>query len=102
MTTVKANGKDVDAAALLAALYNRAKPQGLGFLHYKSEPMTTQEAQRVLDECGRFAFDYLRGRVLKVFERDGEIHRADLFDRDNGHGQFALGVEDALFEEANR
>lgn len=38
----------LDKAAVLAALYNAARPQGLGFLQYDPTPMTKDEAQKIL------------------------------------------------------
>lgn len=84
---LKACGNMVDAAELLAALYNASVPQGMGALHFTPEPMTVDEAQREIDERGRFDFDYLKGRVLKVWERDGEVD-GRLYDRDLGDGAF--------------
>lgn len=68
---------------VLIALYNAAKPQGSGFLHYDSAPMTKEEALSLLDE--RTSFDYLKGRVMKV-HIDGDMLDPCLYDRDNGNG----------------
>ena len=37
--------KNLDKAAVLAALYNASKPLGLGFLQFMAEPMDIEEAQ---------------------------------------------------------
>ena len=73
-------------AQALAALFNHARTQGLGALHYRREHiMTEQEATRLLDQVGRDPFfDYLEGRVLKVEIGDQIDER--LYDRDNGEG----------------
>lgn len=71
-------------ALVLAALYNRARPQGMGFLHYIPEPMTEEIAQKILDR-GVTRFDYLVGRVMKV-DISGDEFNAWAFDRDNGEG----------------
>ena len=84
---LKACGYDVDAAELLAALYNQSIPLGMGVLHYDPEPMTAEQAQEIIDQAGRFDFDYLKGRVMKVWDRDGEVD-GRLYDRDNGPGAF--------------
>lgn len=55
-------------ADVLAALYNASRPQGMGFLHYEPNPMTSEEAQVILDS-GSLYFDY-----------------GGLYDRDNGVG----------------
>jgi hypothetical protein len=76
----------LDKAEVLAALYNRAKPLGLGFSQYTPEKMTKEEAQSILDEYGKTKyFDYLKGRVIKVDLTNNEI-RTDLYNRDNGQG----------------
>lgn len=71
-------------ADVLAALYNNARPLGMGFLHYTPEDMTADEAQKLLDEAGeRPYFDYLHGRVMKIGLVGDEISTA-LYNRDNG------------------
>ena len=70
-------------AKVLAALYNSAKPQGLGFLQYDPTDMTEQEAEELLQEPGYF--DYLKGRVIKV-DLSGDEFDPYLYDRDNGPG----------------
>ena len=80
-----------DKAEVLAALYNAAKPQGMGFLHYTPDPMTKEEAVALLAKDTYF--DYVKGRVMKVdLERDTFDPR--LYDRDNGDGAAAraLGI----------
>lgn len=79
----------LDKAALLAALYNNAKIQGRGIGHATAEPMTAEEASRVIggnNEQLRMSFDYLRGRVLKI-ELAGDEMEEWLYDRDNGEGK---------------
>jgi hypothetical protein len=72
----------LNKAEVLAALYNAALPQGMGFLHYTPEPMTTAEAQTILN-TGETYFDYLKGRVMKVDLSKDELRTA-LYNRDNG------------------
>lgn len=44
--------KGIDKEDLLLTLYNNAKPQGMGFLHYTNTPMTREEAHKILNqEC---------------------------------------------------
>lgn len=74
---------DLDKASVLAALYNVAKPQGMGFLHYDPAPMSNEEAKELL---GQKYFDYLKGRVMKISLESDESFDASLFDRDNGNG----------------
>jgi hypothetical protein len=81
----------LDKASVLAALYNRARPQGMGFLHYTTEPMTRDEAQAVIASGGTHLsglslhFDYLKGRVMKV-DLSNDTFDPWLYDRDNGNG----------------
>jgi len=77
--------KGCDRSAVLAALYNRARPLGLGLIHYTPEPMTVDEARRLLDNPGPHYFDYVKGRVLKV-DLSGDTLDPSLYDRDNGPG----------------
>lgn len=71
-------------AAVLAALYNNSRPQGLGFLHYDPKRMSQEEAAELLKS--QTYFDYLNGRVMKVdLKSDTELNPF-LYDRDNGAG----------------
>lgn len=97
------NIKDLDKADVLAALYNRAKQQGMGFMHARGmRPMTVEEARSEFavgddlqkenphlphNQQGKREqyFDYLHGRVLKV-KLGGDEFDEYLYDRDNGAG----------------
>jgi hypothetical protein len=70
-------------SAVLAALYNAAKPQGMGFMHYDPTPMTPSEAAALLAQTT--SFDYLKGRVMKI-DLSGNQLDPYLYDRDNGQG----------------
>ncbi len=75
-------------AKVLAALYNAAKPQGMGFLHYNPLPMTEAEGQTLLKDTKTY-FDYLQGRVMKIEipgVNDEQVIDERLYDRDNGAG----------------
>jgi len=74
----------LDKAKVLAALYNAAKPQGLGFIHYDNKPMTPEKAEEIISG-GNTDFDYLKGRVMKV-DLSGETLDPYLYDQDNGQG----------------
>ena len=71
-----------DKAVILAALYNRARPQGMGLLHYDPQSMTVDEARAIL-QAGNTYFDYLKGRVMKVDLATDDLQTA-LYNRDNG------------------
>lgn len=72
-----------DKAEVLIALYNHAKPQSMGFLHYNPRPMSKTEAAALLDK--QTYFDYEQGRVMKV-DLSGDTFSPRLYDRDNGAG----------------
>ena len=78
---------------VLAALYNAAAPQGLGFLQASSEPLTGQQARHYLSTTTYF--DYLNGRPLKV-NLDGDSFEPWGYDRDNGGEGAAAKVIEAL------
>lgn len=78
------NIKGIDKAKLLAALYDNARPLGMGMLHYTPEPMGIEHARGLLEETGRF--DYVAGRPLKV-RLDGDELDTWLYDRDQGAGE---------------
>ncbi len=75
---------DLDRAAVLAALFNGARAQGLGFLAHQDGDMTVEQAQAILD-TGTTYFDYLQGRVMKV-DLSGDSFDPWGYDRDNGEG----------------
>ena len=74
-------------ATLLAALYNHAKTQGMGFLRAKMDHIMTFDEARITLMLGSPRFDYLRGRIMKVDVSDSSP-RTDLYDRDNGLGAY--------------
>ena len=86
----------LNKAKVLAALYDAAKPQGLGFLHFDPAPMTLEEARTLLIDSPDGYFDYVQGRVMKV-DLSGDTLRTVLYDRDNGLGK-AKAVIDSLRE----
>jgi hypothetical protein len=81
-------------AAVLAALYNASRPQGMGFMHYNPKPMTEPEAQHLLDS-GQTYFDYLHGRVMKISLKGDELE-THLYDRDNGPGAAEVALQALL------
>ena len=80
--------KDMNKAAVLAALYNAACPQGMGFLNYDPKPMTIEEAEQLRS----LRFDYLRGRVMKISLQKDEVDTSG-YDRDNGLGNGELVIK---------
>lgn len=95
------NIKNRNKADVLASLYNKSQPLGMGMLHFTPEDMTTSEAQEYLDDRGkgpenppRIYFDYLKGRVMKVNLTSDEEFDGGLYDRDNGQGAAQQAVND--------
>lgn len=81
---------NINPADLLAGLYNRSRPQGMGFLQSKDGVMTPEQAQKELEDItgqqrDHTYFDYLHGRVMKV-EINGKVLEPRLYDRDLGQG----------------
>ena len=94
--------KGFSKARVLASLYNHSHPQGMGFLHFDSKPMTEADAQKMIDEMNESAkklseeyshikplrplyFDYVKGRVIKVDLNDDAFDER-MYDRDNFPG----------------
>jgi len=77
------NISKMNKAEVLSALYNAAKPQGMGYLHYDPTKMSVKEAAYIIEESPTTYFDYLKGRVLKVDLNDEQLDFW-AYDRDNG------------------
>ncbi len=86
--------KGLDKAAVLAALYNASKAQGMGWIHFTPETMTVSEAREILDEYlkNNWTFDYLKGRVMKVDLSKDDLS-FQLYDRDNGAGAAQRAID---------
>jgi hypothetical protein len=93
----------LDKAEVLAALYNRSKAQGMGWINFDPAPMTATQARALLDDrerlavtlggtLGTYRFDYIQGRVMKV-DLGGDELDERLYDRDNGAGAAARALE---------
>ncbi len=72
-----------DKAAVLAALYNHARPQKMGFFQYDPTPMTVEQARKFLQHYTYF--DCVRGRVIGV-KLEGDTLDPEWYDLDNGDG----------------
>lgn len=90
------NISGLDKAAVLAALYNNAKPQGWGYLHYQPGDITREQAVPLLEHGTEF--EYLQGRVMKVDLSCDEFDEW-LYDRDNGQRAAQRAVETARKEQ---
>ena len=80
----------LDKVELLVALYNKARPLGLGILQFNPKEMTMAEARKLLKNQTRF--DYIYGRVMKI-DISGNTLDPWLYDRDNGYGAAEEVVE---------
>ncbi len=77
----------------LCALFNAAKPQGLGKLHYRQEHHL-DEVNAGLILCASSYIDYLEGRVIKTeFPIRAETLDCTLYDRDNGEGAAEQAID---------
>lgn len=92
---MKIDISQLDKAAVLAALYNSAKPQGMGILHYMPEDMTHEQAAALLASRNHPYFDYVQGRVMKV-DLSGDSLDTYLYDRDNGPGAARAALANIL------
>lgn len=73
---------DLNKHDVLAALYNAAKPLGMGFAQYDPTPWSRETAEAAF---GDGYFDYVKGRVMKIdLETDNVDTRG--YNRDNGNG----------------
>lgn len=84
------NISKIPKAKVLAALFNHAKPLGLGLLHYIPRDMDETEAQKILDS-GQTYFDYHEGRLMKV-DLSGDELDTRFYNRDNGE----MAAENAI------
>lgn len=104
----------LEMAEVLRRLYNASRTGGMGFLHFRPEEMTLEQAQKLIDDriagvqrmdplpvdledyIRRHAlrFDYLQGRVMKINLAERRDLFVALYDRDNGAGAAAraLGI----------
>ena len=79
---------------VLAALFNAAKPLGLGFLHYvEDHVMDENEAAELLES--RTYFDYHEGRLMKINMATDELYTEN-YNRDNGNGAAERAIKEAF------
>lgn len=78
------NIAELDKVEVLIALYNNAKPLGLGWLCHEPKNMSRVEAENQLEKSTYF--DYINGRVMKVNLLSDTEFDPYLYDRDNGNG----------------
>jgi len=79
---------------VLAALFNEAKPLGMGFMHFRPDHvMDETEAAKLLEE--QTFFDYHEGRLMKVDLSKDEL-LTSMYNRDNGQGAAEAAIERAF------
>ena len=61
----------VDLVEFAKKVYELSVPQGLGFLHFKPEPLTDEEAKGCIRREGNIVLDmdYVNGRACKMVVR---------------------------------
>ncbi len=87
----------LDKAAVLAALYNGSKQQGIGFLdeNGRNDITVLQARDHIEERADVFRgmyFDYLNGRVMKIDLSYDEVSTA-MYNRDNGEGSAERIIE---------
>lgn len=94
----KVNIEGLDKAELFAALYNNAKPLGMGMLRYNPTPLTKESAAELMglgDDSARMFpgfkkpslyFDYVNGRPMKI-NLEGDETDSWGYNRDQGEGE---------------
>ncbi len=81
----------VNKKKLLKKLYERAQPQGRGFLHFQeNDELSDADAEKLLQ---RGYIDYLRGRVMKI-DITGDSVSTRLYNRDNGNNAAEEVIEE--------
>lgn len=87
----------VDLRKFVKEVYDLSKPQGLGFLHFKDEPLTDAEVDEIISGEGSFirssvalGMDYINGRSCKMTVRKAEGGRLEINDRWYDHSDAAL------------
>lgn len=101
----KVNIAGLDKAELFAALYNHAKPMGMGMLHYNPTIITKDEAEKMMkagDDSSRMFpgmrsgralyFDYVLGRPMKI-DISGDETDSWGYNRDQGENAVERIVE---------
>lgn len=91
------NIQNIDKAALLAALWQRAQTQGMAMWHTQALDATLpietvkRDIADLMAVQKKLDFNYYRGRVIKT-DISGDTLDPWLYDRDNGAGAAASVV----------
>ncbi len=85
---------ELEASVVLAALYNNAKPLGVGKFQYTPNRMTQEEASDLLKLTK--SFDYILGKPMKIHFKYYPIIDTWLYDRDQ-----PISVKDIILSIKN-
>ncbi|MDZ7726407.1 MAG: hypothetical protein U5L75_02400 [Candidatus Campbellbacteria bacterium] len=69
---------------VFAALYNAARPVGMGALRYDPQPIVAEELGEFPN--GEVEFDYVKGRALKLSFADVDELNVYWYNENNGEG----------------
>lgn len=91
------NIEGLSKPAVLAALFNASKQQGMGFMDSRgASSMSEEDAAEVIVghmTAGHgMCFDYLRGRIMKINIQHDDVNTWG-YDRDNGEGAAERAIQ---------
>jgi len=95
----------IDPIEFIREVYNLSSPQGLGFLHFREDELTDEEAREILDVCKNdlqlfLDMDYIKGRACKmtIFRDEDRLYiRTPWYDHTNS--QLAKLLREVLPEQ---
>jgi len=56
---------NADKIKMVKKVYDLSRPQGLGVIHFTTEPLTDEEAKSLINSDGTIDMDYIKGRACK-------------------------------------
>ncbi|WP_460607371.1 hypothetical protein [Hymenobacter terrigena] len=89
------NTSGMNEVAVFTALFNAAKPQGMGFVHDEPRDITENEGAELMQQYldsgfdgePRYQFDYVEGRRMKISVSDLHEGYIDVTNYDEGNGE---------------
>ena len=60
---------DVNMVVFVKKVYELSRPQGMGMMHFTAGPMSTEDAERLIQADGTVSMDYVSGRACKMHTR---------------------------------
>ena len=85
----------IDKKKIFAALYNNARPVGMGLVHHVPGPLSDGEIEQLFRSCEEdLYFDYVKGRSMKI-NLNNDFLDSYLYDRDNGEDAAKLALINA-------